>query len=144
MTASRRTADGWIKSGDLLRRDANGYFIFVTRQSEIIIRGGVNISPAEVESAICAHPRIADAVVVGLPDEVLGETVAALVISSSSEPLDLEEVTSFVAERIAKFKVPSRLFQVSTIPAGTTGKKNRSDARGIAIALQTGASSQSS
>lgn len=135
LTATRRTAEEWIRSGDLLRRDPDGYFIFVTRQSEIIIRGGVNISPAEVESAICAHPDIADAVVVGIPDEVLGETVAALVTARTTDLIDLAAVTAFVAERIAKFKVPSRLFQVAVIPAGTTGKKNRADARGIAIAL---------
>jgi len=138
LTATRRTPDGWIRSGDLLRRDENGYYIFVTRQSEIIIRGGVNISPAEVESAICAHPQIADAVVVGLPDEVWGESIAALVTSRTADALDLDAVTAFVAERIAKFKVPSHLFQVSAIPAGTTGKKNRTDARGIALNLQRG------
>jgi acyl-CoA synthetase (AMP-forming)/AMP-acid ligase II len=136
LTATRRTPEGWIRSGDLLRRDAEGYYIFVTRQSEIIIRGGVNISPAEVESAICAHPEIADAIVVGVPDEVLGETVAALVTARTAEALDLQAVTSFVSERIAKFKVPSALFQVGSIPAGTTGKKNRAEARRIAIAMQ--------
>jgi len=136
LTATRRTPDGWVQSGDLLRRDSNGYYIFVTRLSEIIIRGGVNISPAEVESAICAHPDIADAVVVGVPDDVLGETVAALVTSRISDPVDLSAVAAFVSERIARFKVPSILFQVAAIPAGTTGKKNRTEARGIAIALQ--------
>lgn len=135
LTAARLTPDGWVQSGDLLRRDADGYFTFVTRLSEIIIRGGVNISPAEVESAICAHPHIADAVVVGVPDNVLGETVAALVTARTSDPVDLASVTAFVAERIASFKVPSLLFQVDSIPAGTTGKKNRTEARVIAIAL---------
>lgn len=72
---------------------------------------------------------------VGIPDEVLGETVAALVTARTTDLIDLAAVTAFVAERIAKFKVPSRLFQVAVIPAGTTGKKNRADARGIAIAL---------
>lgn len=136
LTATRRTTDGWIRSGDLLRRDADGYYIFVTRQSEIIIRGGVNISPAEVESALCSHPDVADAIVVGLPDNVLGESVAALVISRTTGVLDKEAVTAFVLERIAKFKVPSYLFEVGAIPSGTTGKKNRAEARRIAILLQ--------
>ncbi|TFE36726.1 long-chain fatty acid--CoA ligase [Paraburkholderia dipogonis] len=135
LTASRRTADGWLRSGDILKRDALGYYTFVTRQSEIIIRGGVNISPAEVESAICAHPDVLDAVVIGLPDSVLGETVAALVIVRNDYSLDTEKVLEFLADRIARFKIPTNLFQVTAMPAGTTGKKNRVEARRIAIAL---------
>ncbi|APA90515.1 acyl--CoA ligase (plasmid) [Paraburkholderia sprentiae WSM5005] len=136
LTDARRTSSGWVRSGDLLRRGDDGYYIFVTRQSEIIIRGGVNISPVEVESAICAHADIADAVVVGLPDSVLGEIVAALVITRSDKPLDAEAITAFVSERIARFKVPAKLFRVESIPAGTTGKKNRTEARKIATLLE--------
>jgi long-chain acyl-CoA synthetase len=140
LTADRCDAAGWIYSGDLLSRDSDGYYTFITRRSELIIRGGTNISPAEIESAICAHPAVADAVVVGLPDEVLGEQVIALVIPSGEAEFEATAVQAFLGERIARFKVPSGIYSIEAMPAGGTGKKNRSEARKLAESLHFRAS----
>ena len=138
LTATRLSEDGWIRSGDLLRRDDQGYYSFVTRLGDMIIRGGTNISPSEIESAICAHPGAADAIVVGLPDPTLGETVVALFTTASGERLDAEEIRTFLGENVAKYKVPTWLFQVAEMPSGTTGKKDRAAAKIIARELTGG------
>ncbi|MCC8958124.1 acyl--CoA ligase [Bradyrhizobium sp. Pear77] len=137
LTSERMTADGWIRSGDLLRRDAEGYYTFVTRRSELIIRGGANISPAEIESAICAHPSAADAVVVGVPDQVKGESVIGLFTTRGGEPLESELLRDFLVQHIAEYKVPSFLFQVAELPSGNTSKKNRVAARVLAQELMS-------
>jgi acyl-CoA synthetase (AMP-forming)/AMP-acid ligase II len=135
LTAERRDAQGWIRSGDLLSRDTNGYYTFVTRRSELIIRGGTNISPAEIESAICAHPAISDAVVVGLPDDVLGEQVVALVKLANNAPFDPETVMQMLEKSIARFKLPSAIYAVDAITFGATGKKDRASAKTVAAQL---------
>ena len=115
---------GWYHTGDLGRADADGYLTITGRIKELIIRGGENIYPAEVEHAIAEHPDVVDAAVVGKPDEALGEVVVAFVVCRG-ETLELEEVNSFLAERLAGFKLPAELRVVEQIPRTGSGKVKR-------------------
>ncbi len=109
-TAAAFTADGWFKSGDLGKFDADGYLFIVDRKKDIIIRGGENISAVEVEEAIYAHPAVAEASVFGLPDERLGEIVGAVIYPKAGEHLEGESMIQFVARELASFKVPARVW----------------------------------
>jgi acyl-CoA synthetase (AMP-forming)/AMP-acid ligase II len=122
-TAEAFTADGWFRSGDLGRIDEDGYIYIVDRKKDIIIRGGENISAVEVEAAIYAHPAVAEASVVGLPDERLGEIVGAIVFLKPGERLESESLIQFVARDLASFKVPARLWVVDApLPKLASGK----------------------
>lgn len=109
-TASAFTRDGWFRTGDLGRLDEDGYLTIVDRKKDIIIRGGENISAAEVEAAIYSHPAVAEASVFGLPDDRLGEIVGAVVYAKAGEPLEGESIIQFVARDLAAFKVPARVW----------------------------------
>ncbi|MGL6043991.1 MAG: class I adenylate-forming enzyme family protein, partial [Sandaracinobacteroides sp.] len=122
-TAAAFTPDGWFKSGDLGRLDEDGYLFIVDRKKDIIIRGGENISAAEVESAIYAHPAVAEASVFGLPDERLGELTAAVVFAKPGELLEGEAVIQFLQRDMAAFKVPARVWVVAQpLPKLGSGK----------------------
>jgi long-chain acyl-CoA synthetase len=122
-TAEAFTPDGWFKSGDMGYFDADGYLFIVDRKKELIIRGGENIAPVEVEAAIFAHPAVAEAAVFGLPDERLGEIVGAVVYPKPGEALTDDALLDFVATRLASFKIPARLWIVSEpLPRLGTGK----------------------
>ena len=119
--------DGWLYTGDLGRCDKDGYYWFVGRKKEIIIRGGSNISPLEVEEAIDAHPCVHLSCVVGFPDKDFGQIVAAYVVlrgDVSSRPT-AGELRQFVADRIAAYKVPERVTIVAELPLNPTGKVDR-------------------
>jgi long-chain acyl-CoA synthetase len=112
---------GWYHSGDLARSDPHGYLTITGRIKELIIRGGENIYPAEVEQVIANHPDVVDAAVVGKPDEALGETVVAFVVTRD-KTLDLDDVRNFVAERLSDFKVPAEFHSLEEIPRTGSGK----------------------
>ena len=107
------TADGWFRSGDLGYLDEDQYLFIVDRKKDIIIRGGENISSIEVETALYAHPDVAEASVFGLPDERFGEVPAAVYLAEEGRTLDPETLRAFVAANIAPFKVPAKFWQVS-------------------------------
>jgi long-chain acyl-CoA synthetase len=115
---------GWYHTGDLARSDANGYLTITGRIKELIIRGGENVYPAEVEHAIAEHPEVIDAAVVGKPDQALGEIVAAFVVSRTDD-LQLEELRAFLAERLSAFKLPTELHLIEQIPRTGSGKIKR-------------------
>ncbi len=119
--------DGWMHTGDLARRDPDGYYWFVGRKKDIIIRGGSNISPAEVEEAIDRHPAVCLSCVVGVPDKHLGETVAAYVtLRDDVTPRPAaEDLRRFVAAQVAAYKVPERITIVPELPLNATGKVDR-------------------
>ncbi len=119
--------DGWLHTGDFVRRDAEGYYWFVGRKKEIIIRGGSNVSPLEVEEVIDEHPAVHLSCVVGIPDRRLGEVVAAFVALKHDTPQrpTPDELRHFVAGRIAAYKVPERIFLVDDLPLNATGKVDR-------------------
>jgi long-chain acyl-CoA synthetase len=113
--------DGWYHSGDLARSDPDGYLTVTGRIKELIIRGGENIYPAEVEQAIAEHPGVSDAAVVGRPHQALGEVVVAFVVPAG-DGLDFDEVREFLAERLAEFKLPAEFRVVDEIPRTGSGK----------------------
>lgn len=119
-TAAAFIADGWFRTGDLGRLDEDGYLTIVDRKKDIIIRGGENISCHEVEAAIYTHPSVAEACVFGLPDERLGEIVGAVVYLKAGESLEPDALIAFVAQELAAFKVPARLW-VSEAPLPRLG-----------------------
>ena len=125
-TAKALTPDGWYRTKDLVRMDEDGFVYVVGRLSDMIIRGGSNISPAEVERALREDPDIRDATVVGLPDPVYGQAVAAAVVIESGATFDPDHIRRGLGERLATYKVPTRLVRVDRLPNNaTTGKVDR-------------------
>jgi long-chain acyl-CoA synthetase len=113
---------GWLHSGDLGRVDADGFVHVVGRSSEMIIRGGENVYPREIEETLLAHPAVAEAAVVGAPDAVYGEVVAAFVVPRPGAALDAAEIARWCAGRLADFKRPARITLAAELPKGPTGK----------------------
>ncbi len=114
--------DGWFRTGDLARVDDDGYYFIVDRKKELIIRGGYNVYPREIEEVFYEHPAVAEAAVVGMPHGDLGEEVGAAVAlkpGASAEPGELQE---FVKSRVAAYKYPRRVWIVDALPKGPTGK----------------------
>jgi acyl-CoA synthetase (AMP-forming)/AMP-acid ligase II len=116
---------GWFRTGDQGRLDGEGYLTLLGRLKEIINRGGEKVSPLEVDDVLLRHPAVAQAVTFGMPDERLGEEVAAAVVVRSGAAATERELQDFVAETIAPFKVPRRIVAVEEIPKGPTGKVQR-------------------
>jgi rifamycin polyketide synthase module 1/2/3 len=119
---------GWYHTGELGRADTDGYLTITGRVKELIIRGGENIYPAEIEHAIAEHPDVVDAAVVGKPDEALGEIVAAFVVTRGGA-LALDDVRSFLADRVAVYKLPAELYVIEQIPRTGSGKIKRHELR---------------
>lgn len=112
----------WFLTGDLGRMDADGDLWIVGRIKDLIIRGGYNVYPAEVEDVLYSHPAILECAVLGVPDERLGEEVAAVLVLQQGKSLDLVELRKWLGERLASYKIP-RIYQVGeALPKGTTGK----------------------
>jgi long-chain acyl-CoA synthetase len=116
---------GWFHTGDLVSRDANGYHWFRGRLKEIIIRGGSNISPQEVEEALYTHPEILEAGVVGLPHDVWGEVVVAVVALREGAICGEEDIRDHARQTLADYKVPERVHFLPVLPKGATGKVHR-------------------
>jgi acyl-CoA synthetase (AMP-forming)/AMP-acid ligase II len=114
--------DGWYRTGDLARRDEHGYLRISGRTKELIIRGGENVYPAEVEDALLADGVVADAAVVGVPHEHLGEVPVAFVVARDGVPVDHDAVLDGARRRLSAFKVPDRLVEVDAIPRTGSGK----------------------
>jgi acyl-CoA synthetase (AMP-forming)/AMP-acid ligase II len=115
--------DGWLRTGDIGRLDADGYLYLVGRTHDRIVRGGENVYPAEVERVLESHPGVTAAGVVGVPDERLGQTIAAFVIGSdASHPPDANGLRRYARERLAGFKVPAFWYSVGSLPHSAAGK----------------------
>ena len=114
--------DGWFRTGDVARVDEDGYFFIVDRKKDLIIRGGYNVYPREIEEVLYEHPAVREAAVVGIADEKLGEEVGAAVVLNSGESATPEELRDFVKSRIAAYKYPRKVWLVDTLPKGPTGK----------------------
>ena len=118
--------EGWFHTGDLMRQDEKGDLWFVGRKKQLIIRGGSNISPVEVERVLMAHPAVHDAAAVGVPDPDLGQRVAGFVqLADGAQSVDLNEILAFASERLADYKVPEALEIVDKIPRNALGKIDR-------------------
>lgn len=114
--------DGWVWTGDVARRDEDGYLWMVDRKKDVVLSGGYNVYPREVEEVLLAHPAVADVAVVGTPHAEWGETVTAVVVLAEGASLTLEELRQFTAGRLASQKQPRRLEIVEAIPRNATGK----------------------
>ncbi len=115
-------AGGWFHTGDIGYRDADGFFYIADRKSDMIIRGGENIYPREIDDLLYTHPAIAEAAVIGVPDELYGEEVAAFVVLNNNEIMTEAEIIDFCKQRAADYKCPKTVHFVSDIPKGPTGK----------------------
>lgn len=130
LDARYRTPDGWVRTGDLGFLDEDGTLHIVGRLKDIVIRGGANISPAEVEAELAAHPLVRDVVCVGIPDEVMGERLAACVVTRTAHVPSLEELCAHLAQRgLEQRKFPERLLMVAELPLTPAGKPDRAALR---------------
>ncbi|UOY01378.1 long-chain-fatty-acid--CoA ligase [Blastococcus sp. PRF04-17] len=127
--------DGWFRTGDLARQDEDGYFFIVDRKKEMIIRGGYNVYPREIEEALYEHPAVAEAACIGVAHPELGEEVAAAVALKPDATADPEELREFVKARVAAYKYPRHLWLVDSLPKGPTGKILR---RAVEVPEQVG------
>lgn len=115
-------ASGWFHTGDIGHRDADGFFYIADRKSDMIIRGGENIYPREIDDLLYTHPAVAAAAVIGMPDELYGEEVAAFVVLKDGETVSEDELIEFCRESLADYKCPKTVHFVDGIPKGPTGK----------------------
>ena len=113
---------GWFHSGDMGYVDEDGFFFIVDRKKELIIRGGFNVYPREVEEVLYAHPAVAAAAVIGVPDERLGEEVKAIVQLKPGQTATPAELIAYCKDRVAAYKYPRTLEFVDQLPIGPTGK----------------------
>jgi long-chain acyl-CoA synthetase len=114
--------DGWLHTGDIGKVDEDGYFFIVDRKKEMIIRGGYNVYPREIEEVLYEHPDVREAAVLGIPSDEYGEEVAAAVTLKDGASTSPEELRSFVKEQVAGYKYPRKLWLVDELPKGPTGK----------------------
>lgn len=113
---------GWFHSGDMARVDEDGYFFIVDRKKDLIIRGGYNVYPREVEEVLYEHPKIREAAVIGVPHDEWGEEIGAAIVLHEGEELKPDEVSNYVKERIAAYKYPRVVWYLDELPKGPTGK----------------------
>ncbi len=132
-TAAAIDAEGWLHTGDLAVRDANGYYKITGRIKDMIIRGGENIYPKEIEEFLYTHPAVKDVQVVGVPDKTYGEAVLAAVIRKEGSPATEEELKTFVREHMAKHKTPKYVVFVEEFPMTASGKIQKFKIREWAI-----------
>jgi fatty-acyl-CoA synthase len=121
-TAAALDADGWFHTGDLAKRDADGFFTIAGRQKDMFISGGVNVYPAEIEGQLLLCPGVRDAAVVGVPNDTWGEVGVAFVVRDPAAPPSPADLERFLLERLAKFKIPRDWVFVDALPRTSYGK----------------------
>ncbi|MEV0462649.1 long-chain fatty acid--CoA ligase [Nocardia tengchongensis] len=114
--------DGWFHTGDLGYRDEEGFFFLVDRIKDLVIRGGLNVYPREIEEVLYAHPAVAEAAVIGKPDERLGEEIVAVIALRPDAAAEADELIAFCRERLAAYKYPREIRLIDTLPKGPSGK----------------------
>jgi long-chain acyl-CoA synthetase len=126
-------AEGWLSTGDIGYLDDDGYLFLVDRKKELIIRSGYNVYPREVEDVILGYPGVREVAVVGVPHEVHGQDIVALVVPSSEGALDPDAVKAFARDRLAAYKYPRHVMLVDALPKGPTGKISKRQIDGAAL-----------
>ena len=121
--------DGWIRTGDIVVMDDDGFFRLIDRIKELVITGGFNVYPSEVEHVLCQLPGIADAAVVGLPSPHGGEDVVAAVVLEPGAVFDEDATRAACKERLTAYKAPRRIFVVENLPTSIIGKVLRREVR---------------
>ncbi len=119
---ARTLEDGWLHTGDLGHLDEDGYLHVVDRQDDLIVTGGENVYPAEVEAVLIQHPAVADAGVIGLPDPAWGQAVAAMIVLRRPRGASAAEVTAFCGGRLARYKIPRHIWFTDALPRSPGGK----------------------
>jgi long-chain acyl-CoA synthetase len=119
---SESIRDDWFYTGDMAKVDEDGYFFIVDRKKEMIIRGGYNVYPREVEEVLYGHPAVQEAAVVGVPDDKMGEEVGAAVVLKPGEDVSVDELRDYVKNDVANYKYPRKIWIVDELPKGPTGK----------------------
>jgi long-chain acyl-CoA synthetase len=114
--------EGWLHSGDLGYEDEDGYLFIVDRKKDLIIRGGYNVYPREIEEVLYSHPDVSEAAVIGKPDERLGEDVLAVIVRRTGSKVTSEEIIDYCKERLAAYKYPREVRFIDEMPVGSTGK----------------------
>jgi acyl-CoA synthetase (AMP-forming)/AMP-acid ligase II len=114
--------DGWLRTGDVGYLDEDGYLFLVDRKKDMIIRGGENVYPTEIENVIARHPAVAEIAVVGRPDAVLGEVPFAFAVLKPGESATSDELLAYGSERLARYKVPVEVSFVEALPRNPVGK----------------------
>ncbi|MDY6811557.1 MAG: AMP-binding protein, partial [Actinomycetota bacterium] len=114
--------DGWFRTGDIGRRDEDGYYYIVDRAKDMIIRGGYNVYPREIEEVLYTHPAVGSAAVVGIPSQMHGEEIAAVITLKPGMSVTEDEISEFAKERVAAYKYPRVVRIVDALPLGPTGK----------------------
>jgi len=129
---ARTIRGGWLYTGDMGRLDGDGFLYIVERKKDLIIRGGFNIYPREVEDVLYAHPAVAETAVVGVPDPLMGEDVLAFVVAKAGAAATAEALIAFCQERLARYKCPKAVRFVESLPKSPIGKILRKELRGLA------------
>jgi long-chain acyl-CoA synthetase len=121
--------DGWLLTGDIGQMDEDGYFYIVDRKKDMIIAGGYNIYPRDIDEVLFEHPKILEACAIGIPDAYRGETVKAYVVLKPGEQMKAEEVIEYCKTKLAKYKVPTQVEFIDTLPKSNVGKILRKELR---------------
>jgi amino acid adenylation domain-containing protein len=124
-TAAVLDAEGWFHTGDLARRDEDGYFFVVGRSKELIIKGGVNIAPRQIDEVLESHPAVLEAAALGVPDRYFGEDAVAFAVLRPGAAADENELLAYCESRLGHFKTPSRIHFLKELPKGPSGKVQR-------------------
>lgn len=124
-TAAAFSPDGWFKTGDLGLRDSQGYFQLRGRSSELVISGGMNVYPLEVERVLDSHPAVVQSAVIGCPDVEWGESVTAVLVVSAADAVSQEELVAYCRRHLASYKLPKRILFVETLPRNAMGKVSK-------------------
>lgn len=114
--------DGWFRTGDLARRDADGFYYIVDRSKDMIIRGGFNVYPREIEEVLMTHPAVSLAAVIGVPHESHGEEIKAFIIKSADSEITADELGAWCKAEMAAYKYPRIIEFVESLPMTATGK----------------------
>ncbi|MDT7637182.1 MAG: hypothetical protein QOC83_1470 [Pseudonocardiales bacterium] len=130
-TADALRADGWFRTGDAGRLDGEGYLYLTDRVKDMIISGGENIYPAEIERVLVEHPAVAEVAVIGVPHPKWGETPKAVVVAAAGHPVDGPGLIEYCRERLARFKCPTSVEQVDALPRNPTGKVLKTELRRV-------------
>jgi acyl-CoA synthetase (AMP-forming)/AMP-acid ligase II len=126
---AKTLVDGWLYTGDAAKMDEEGFIYIQDRIKDMIVSGGENIYPKEVENVLFDHPGVADAAVIGIPDEKYGEAILAFVQSRDGKDIEIEELTAFCRQRLAGFKVPRQFEFIDEVPRNASGKVLKKDLR---------------
>jgi acyl-CoA synthetase (AMP-forming)/AMP-acid ligase II len=128
-TRATITVDGWLKTGDAGYLDENGYVFLTDRVKDMIVSGGENIYPAEIENVLAGHPAVAEVAVIGVPDEKWGETVKAVIVLKSSQAASAADIIAYGKAHLAGYKCPTSVDFVAALPRNPSGKVLKKDLR---------------